>query len=82
MSYGHTSDSYGLNLPQDRFLVGMNTSIWRDTIQSIEFRHDSNYGGSTTAAGRVAAGALAVPVTTPGLGGTSNTLTAQFTAYF
>lgn len=82
IGYGHTSDGYGLNLPEDRFLIGMNIAIWRDTIQSIEFRHDSNYSTGTTASGRVAAGALPAAVTTPGLGGESNTVTAQFTAYF
>ncbi len=74
VGYGQTSQSLALNLPQRRYTAVINTSLYHDTIQSLEFRHDRNYSNST-ATGDVNT------VTTTGKP-FSNTLTLQFGIYF
>ena len=76
IAYQITRDALGLLLPRDRYLAVFNISIWRDTIASLEFRHDVNYPDIdfATGAGSVVFG--------PQEHGSANTLTAQFGVYF
>ncbi len=82
IGYGGTRQALALNLPEQRFIAAINMSIWRDTIETLEFRHDINYPVGTIAAGRGFDGTL-IPVN-PGLalGHSSNMLTAQIGVYF
>lgn len=82
IGYGETTQALALNLPQKRFLAAINTSIWRNTIQSLEYRHDINYPGGTIAAGRGLTGVLTPVVTGGALGHTADTVTAQIGVYF
>lgn len=76
VGYGQSWDALALQLPQRRYVAVLNTSFWRDTVEGLEFRHDINYGSNDTATGQQ------VAVATSGLGHTSNTLSAQISAFF
>ena len=76
--FTHTKEALALNMPQDRYLAAINAAFWHNTITTLEYRHDENYGLMTTATG---AGMPVTPV--PGsLGKSADMITAQFGAYF
>ena len=52
LGYQSTKDALALNMPEQRYAVVLSTSLFRNTIQAIEFRHDKIYGRSDTASGR------------------------------
>jgi hypothetical protein len=74
--YGKTSDALAIGLPEYRYGVVLNTSIWRNTLQSIELRHDINYGQN-----KYATGSNITPVIY-GLGANDNVVSLQFDVYF
>lgn len=80
LGYGHTWQALALNLPLQSYIAGFETSIWRDTIFAIEFRHDNDYGaGTTSTGGSVPFG----PVTGPtGTGRCRNIITGELSVYF
>lgn len=73
--YGMTKDALAIGLPEKRWALVLNTSWWRNTLESLEFRHDMNYRGSATASGSGVASA-------PGTGASDNVVTAQFDIFF
>ena len=75
-AYGHTWQALALNLPQNSYSLFLNTSIWRETGESIEFRHDTDYATSAAALGRGATTAIA------GTGRARNSVTGQVGVYF
>jgi len=75
VGYGMTKDALALGLPAKRYSFVYNTSIWNDTLQSIEFRHEVNYSASSTASGSGIAAASES-------GKSDNIVTAQFDVYF
>lgn len=79
VGYDMTKDALALQLPAKRMSLVLNTSIWRSTLESLEFRHDINYGTNATGTGSQ----VATPVTTNSITGRSNnTVTAQIDLYF
>jgi hypothetical protein len=76
IAYQITRQALAFLLPRDRYLAVFNISIWRDTIASLEFRHDVNYNGLVFASG--AGGKLFGPQGPS----SDNVLTAQFGVYF
>lgn len=76
VGYSQAREALALGLPERRYGAVFNTSIWHNTIQSIEFRHDINYAASKTATG---SGVL--PLST-GLGTSDDVITLQFDLYF
>lgn len=76
VGYGTSSDALAILLPYRRVSATLNTSIWRDTIESLEWRHDINYSSSSTASGQ------GIPVQQSGVGHSSDCLTAQIAAFF
>lgn len=77
VGYGVSSEALALNLPKSSFLAAFNISIWKDTIESLEFRHDDNYSSSDTAGGNGA-----IPFIVNARGGSRNAYTAQIGIYF
>lgn len=80
-----SSQALSLGIPMNRYSMVMNTSLWRNTLQSIELRHDMNYSANSTGNGPTGA------ATTPGActasactatGKGDNAITAQFDYYF
>lgn len=75
IGYGMTKMAVALGLPAQRYALTLNTSWWRNTLQSLEFRHDINYAESAYSTGSEVVGP------TPS-GRSDNVLTAQFDIYF
>ncbi len=78
--YQWSKDTLALNLPKQRLSGVFNISIWKDTVESLEYRHDINFSKNQYANG-------AFPVGSPnantlGPGGASDTLLAQIGVYF
>lgn len=82
VGYDRTSEALALALPRDRYSAVFNTSLWRNTLQSLEFRHENAYSSSSTAnSGRTTQ--LAINrVSMPGLGKSDNLVILQFDYYF
>ncbi len=76
LGYGKAKDTLALGIPRQRCSFAINTSIWRDTLQSFEFRHDINYAAKDSATG-----SNVLPLIT-GTGKPDNLVTAQFDLYF
>ena len=80
VGYQWSHEVLALNLPEQRINGVFNISIWKDTVESIEYRHDFNYG--TAQFGNGAAPAGEVNANTIGPGGSSDTVLAQIGVYF
>ncbi len=76
--YGQTWQALALNLPENTYAFVISTSIWKNTMMGIEYRHDVNYSRTNP---RVTTGA-SLPVPTANIGGTRDLITLQFGAYF
>jgi hypothetical protein len=75
IGYGRTKDGLAIGLPWQRYSLAFNTSLWENTLQSIEFRHDIEYAASSFASGSKV---MALAQT----GRADNGITAQFDMYF
>ncbi len=75
LDYGKTKDALALGVPLERFGVTLNTSLWKDSLESLEFRHDINYAASSVATG---SGIMAPSAS----GKSDNVVTAQIDMYF
>ncbi len=69
-----------LNLPARRVSGVFNISIWKDTVESLEYRHDMDYGRSQYANGASAPGLT--NNNTYGTGGSGDSVLAQIGVYF
>lgn len=81
VAYGHTHDVLALALPKDRYSVVFNTSFWRNTLESLEFRHDVKYPSSYTASGK-GVSPISSSLTPALLGRPDNAVTLQMDLYF
>lgn len=82
IGYGEAKQALALGIPDARYSMVVNTSIWRNTLQSLEFRHDTSYSSSDTANGPVGAAAGCTAATCTQSGSSDNAVTAQFDYYF
>jgi hypothetical protein len=76
VSYQKSNEALSLGIPLIRYSLVFNTSIWRNTLQAIEFRCDREYAASDRANG---AGGIA---SKPETGKIDKAVTAQFDYYF
>lgn len=76
VGYQQSKQALALLVPEKRFIAAINTSIWKQTIESLEYRHDINYGSHDTATGQ------GMTVDTNGLGNSSDQVTMQIGVYF
>ena len=76
VGYAKSAEALSLNIPLDRYSLVLTTSIWRNTLQSLELRRDRQYAASATATG--AGNSAAVPE----MGKYDNAITASFDYYF
>jgi hypothetical protein len=85
IGYAKTNQALTLGVPLTRYSAVFNTSLWRNTLQSLEVTHDRNYAASDRGNGPV--GAAIIPgmctsaVCIPS-GKSDNAVTAQFDYYF
>ncbi|CAM2738825.1 LbtU family siderophore porin [Legionella worsleiensis] len=80
VGYQWSKDALALNLPEQRFVGVFNISIWKDTVESLEYRHDIDYGATQFANGAAPTGLVNLP--TLGTGRTADTVSAQIGVYF
>lgn len=80
LGYQWSKDALALNLPQQRFVGVFNISIWKDTVESLEYRHDIDYGAGQYANGAAPPGLVNLP--TLGTGRSADTVSAQIGVYF
>jgi hypothetical protein len=82
IGYDHSKDALALLLPKKRYSATASTSIWKNTIESIEFRHDIDYNTTDFAGGPVSP-AINPPLNIiEGTGKSGNTVTFQIGLYF
>lgn len=91
VGYEQAHDTLPLLIPDRRYTATLSSSIWRNTIQALEFRHDRMYNSNDTAFGR-AFGPSAIAVNnnssllsalSSGVAGkSSNTLIFEMGLYF
>lgn len=83
IAYDESWQSLALGLPKNSYFAIFSTSIWKNTIESLELRHDIQYPSSDTAGGRCD---LSINSTgfclNPPTGGTDNVVTGQIGVYF
>jgi hypothetical protein len=83
LGYGKSKDALALGLPAQRYSLAFNTSWWKNTLQSIELRHDINYGAGNYATGTsTGTGAAGATQAITGSGRSDNMITAQIDIYF
>jgi len=80
VGYQWSKDALALNLPQQRLVGVFNISIWKDTVESLEYRHDIDYGLNQYANGAAPVGV--VNETTFGTGRSADTVSAQIGVFF
>ncbi|ASQ44688.1 FlxA-like family protein [Legionella clemsonensis] len=80
LGYQWTQQALALNLPQHRIAGVFNISIWKDTVESLEYRHDIDYNRNQFANGIAPPGA--VNLNTVGTGQASDSVVAQIGVYF
>ena len=78
--YQWSHDTLALNLPEQRLSGVYNISIWKDTVESLEYRHDIDFGRNQFANGSAPTGM--VNANTLGTGGTADTVLLQIGVYF
>ena len=81
-AYDHSWEALALNIPLNSYTFIYSASLWKNTIASVEFRHDINYGPADIAGGRCSTTGLAPFCTTTVPGRKRNTILAQLGVYF
>jgi hypothetical protein len=85
VAYGHSWQALGLNLPQNSYVGYFLTSIWKNTIEEIEFRHDTDYSThdvATAVNDPGAANSFDGSFTNTGTGKSRDMVTLQLGVYF
>ncbi len=81
LAYSQSWQSLALLIPKNSYIAAFSTSIWKNTIETLEFRHDAGYPASDTAGGRCDTDPSGFcPITSSG--GQQNTIIAQIGVYF
>lgn len=76
LAYENTSEALAANLPLNSYIAEVTISIWKDTIEGLEYRYDQNYPSSDVSSGQ------GFPIPVNSVGGSQNTITAQIGIYF
>lgn len=80
LGYQWSKDSLALGIPKRRISGVFNISLWRDTVQSIEYRHDTDYRLTDFGNGAPFPGTVNANIY--GTGGTSDTVSLQLGVFF
>lgn len=83
LAYDHTWEALAMGLARSSYTATFNISLLKNTVETLEFRHDVNYAATDTSSGACqdASGMLTV-CPGPAGSGTQNTLLAQVGVYF
>ncbi len=74
VGYDHTWQALALAIPQSRYITTFSTSLFKDTIESLELKREINYAATDSAGGQNTS--VSIP------GHYANTVTAQIGYYF
>lgn len=77
IGYGLSRQALALNIPERRYIASIQSTVLKNTIVSLEYRHDINYARSNTATGQTLNA-----TTVSYLGRADNAITAQIAVYF
>jgi len=80
VGYQLTRQALALNLPRQRASAVFNISLWKDTVETLEYRHDINYKRTDFANGAAPVGVI--NANTLGRGGANDAILAQIGVYF
>ncbi|MDP3561625.1 MAG: LbtU family siderophore porin [Legionellaceae bacterium] len=80
LAYQLSAQSLALNMPRQRINAVYNISIWKDTVESLEYRHDIDYNRNQYGNGAAPTGLS--NMNTYGTGGHADSLFAQIGIYF
>lgn len=80
LGYQWTNQLLALSIPQQRAIATYNISIWKDTVESLEYRHDIDYANNNYANGAAPAGSVNEAILGTGQG--SDMISAQIGVYF
>lgn len=75
-----SKEALALRIPEKRFSAVFNISIWKDTVESLEYRHDIDYNRYQFANGSAPTGV--VNTNTVGTGKSGDMVLAQIGVYF
>lgn len=81
LSYQWSRETLALNLPKNSVGAVFSISIWKDTVESIEYRYDKDFSSTQFANGASAPGQQP-NLDTFGTGRSAETLSAQIGVYF
>lgn len=84
-AYDESWQALALNLPKQSYYAVVSTSWWKDTQQSLEYRHDINYArmpNDSVGGGGNGNVANLLPVPTVNVGGTQDMISFLFGVYF
>ncbi|MCR9192374.1 MAG: LbtU family siderophore porin [Gammaproteobacteria bacterium] len=81
LAWQWSSQALALNIPRQRINTTYNISIWKDTVESIEYRHDIDYGPNHYANGATPESGTPNE-NTLGSGGSADTVLLQIGIYF
>lgn len=79
LGYGQTSEALALALPKARYSAALSTALWKNTIASLEYRHDVAYDTHAVGGGK---GFILNNANMPILGKDADTVTLQLGVYF
>ncbi len=82
LGYGLSRQALAYNIPHQRYVASWSLTFLRNTVLTLEARHDINYGKGDTATGNAGGGTMASAVTVNQLGKIDNALTARVGVYF
>jgi len=80
VSYDHTEEALALNLEKNQYAIFLNTSLFRETVESIEYNFQQDYSSNDTANGNSANGTTPTPILGTGKG--INSVLMQAAVYF
>lgn len=75
-AYNQSWESLALNVPRQSYFLVASTSLWKNTVESLEYRHDVNYGVTANTGGSD------LPVPDANVGGSQDIITLRLGAYF
>lgn len=80
VGYQWSRQALALHIPKERAVAVFNISIWKDTVESLEYRHDWDYPLGQTGNGIAPTGMVNTPIVGTGRG--SDTVSAQIAVFF
>ncbi len=80
LGYQWSKQTLALHLPEQRISTVFNISVWKDTVESLEYRHDMDFKSGNFANGAAPSGMQ--NLNTLGTGKSADTLIAQIGVFF